>query len=163
KDGASLAVQRRGPRGMRRRRDRYLLRRDDLMEMLRAGGLMPPDEAERKSLETLDPYALRAEALHGPLTPHELGRPLFHLNERRAHRALPCAQEFRMVQEANNLRILVAGEPARCLTRGERDKVLNVLRSRKEMQLDALWKLLKLPTGTPVNLLDQNRKSLKGD
>jgi CRISPR-associated endonuclease Csn1 len=279
KDGTSLAVQRRGPRGMRRRRDRYLLRRDDLMEMLRAVCLMPPDEAERKCLETLDPYELRAKALHGPLTPHELGRTLFHLNqrrgfksnrktdkpednkltekigelkrrimesgaktlgeylhkrrlkgkmvrarpeagfypdralyeeefdeirkaqaahhalrpeqwdylrdkiifrqrdlrpvdpgwclledgERRAPRALPCAQEFRMVQEANNLRILVAGERARRLTRGERDKVLNELRTKKEMKLETLWKLLKLPTGTPVNLLDENRKALKGD
>lgn len=279
KDGTSLAVQRRGPRGVRRRRDRYLLRRDDLMEMLIAVGLMPPDEAERKGLETLDPYELRAKALHGPLTPHELGRALFHLNqrrgfksnrktdesednkltekigelkrrilesgaktlgeylhkrrlkgkmvrarpeagfypdralyedefdkirtaqaehhalrpeqwdylrdkiifrqrdlrpvdpgwcllengERRAHRALPCAQEFRMVQEANNLRILVAGKRARPLTRGERDKVLNELRTKKELNLETLWKLLELPMGTPVNLLDENRKALKGD
>lgn len=278
KDGTSLATQRRGPRGMRRRRDRYLRRRDDLMEALITLGLMPPDEQERQALAALDPYALRAKALHDPLGPHELGRALFHLNqrrgfksnrktdksednkltekigelkrriresgaktlgeylykrrlkgrmvrarpeagfypdrqlyeeefdeirsaqaphqtlrpdqwdqlrdivffqrplkpvdpgwclleegERRAHRALPSAQEFRMVQEANNLRVAVAGERARPLLPEERDKVLRALRTKKELKLEALWKLLKLPSGTPVNLLDENRKALKGD
>jgi CRISPR-associated endonuclease Csn1 len=279
KDGSSLAVQRRVPRGMRRRRDRYLDRRHDLMEALIALGLMPPDEAGRKGLETLDPYEFRAKAIHGPLTPHELGRALFHLNqrrgfksnrktdkdadnikiqpridelkrridesgaktlgeylykrrlkgkmvrarpeagfypdralyeeefdaihnaqaahqtlrdtqwddlkdiifyqrplrpvdpgwclledgERRAHLALPVAQEFRMVQEANNLRILVPGEPAKRLTAEQRDKVLKELRTKKELKLDGFIKLLKLPSGGHVNLLDENRKALKGD
>jgi len=278
KDGTSLAVQRRGPRGMRRRRDRYLRRRKELMHALIALGLTPPDETERHALAALDPYALRAKALREPLAPYELGRALFHLDqrrgfrsnrktdsgednkltekigelkrrieesgaktlgdylyhrrlkdkmvrarpeagfypdrqlyeaefaaireaqkphqnlrleqwdqladiiffqrplkpvdpgwclledgERRAHRALPCAQEFRMVQEANNLRISVAGEPARPLDRTERDKVLKELRAKKELKLEGLWKLLKLPTGTPVNLLDEHRKALKGD
>ena len=87
KDGSSLAVQRRVPRGMRRRRDRYLDRRSDLMDALIAVGLMPADEAERKSLEALDPYALRAKALHSLLSPHELGRALFHLNQRRGFKS----------------------------------------------------------------------------
>ena len=87
KDGSSLAVQRRVPRGMRRRRDRYLDRRHDLMEALIALGLMPPDEGGRKGLETLDPYELRAKAIHAPLTPHELGRALFHLNQRRGFKS----------------------------------------------------------------------------
>ncbi|HSC46304.1 MAG TPA: type II CRISPR RNA-guided endonuclease Cas9 [Candidatus Acidoferrum sp.] len=280
KDGTSLAVQRRVPRGMRRRRDRYLDRRHDLLQELTALGLMPGDEAERKGLSALDPYQLRAKAVNGPVTPYELGRALFHLNqrrgfksnrktdnpddnskiqprieglkqriaqmgaktlgeyfwhrqrkgkpvrarpevedlypdralyesefdtireiqaphqslrpeqwdalrdlifyqrplkpvdpgwclleegERRANRALPCAQEFRMVQEANNLRVLLPGEPARRLSQEERDKVLKELRTKKELKLEALLKLLKLPSGSRVNLLDENRKGLKGD
>src|SRR6185312_13815653 len=87
KDGSSLAVQRRVPRGMRRRRDRYLRRRDDLMELLIALNLMPPDEAERHALVTLDPYELRAKALHEPLKPCELGRALFHLDQRRGFKS----------------------------------------------------------------------------
>jgi CRISPR-associated endonuclease Csn1 len=266
------------PRGSRRRRDRYLRRRDDLMQELIALELMPADEAERQALVTLDPYALRAKAAHGPLPPHELGRALFHLDqrrgfksnrktdtsddnkltdkiealdrsikesgaetlgeylnrrrlkgklvrarpeagfyphralyekefdkiqeiqaphqtlrpeqwahlrdimffqrelrpvdpgwclleegERRAHRALPCAQEFRMVQEANNLRILVPGESGRPLSRDQRDRVLKELRTKKELKFDDLLKLLKLPSGARVNLFDENRKALKGD
>jgi CRISPR-associated endonuclease Csn1 len=280
KDGTSLAVQRRVPRGMRRRRDRYLDRRSDLMEMLIAVGLMPADEEERQALVSLDPYELRAKAVIGVVKPYELGRALFHLNqrrgfksnrktdkaaenskiqpridalrkqieesgaktlgeylhkrllnggmararpeagiypdrklyedefdlirktqephhkslrpeqwgqlrhiiffqrplkpvdpgwcffeiqERRAHRALPCAQEFRMVQESNNLRIALPGEPTRRLTQAERDKVLSELRTKKELKLERLLKLLKLPDSAHVNLLDENRKALKGD
>ena len=82
-DKQSLAVQRRIPRGQRRRRDRYLKRRADLLDALVACGLMPPDEEARKVVERLDPYKLRARAGSHPLTPFELGRALFHLNQRR--------------------------------------------------------------------------------
>ena len=282
KDQSSLAVQRRVPRGMRRRRDRYLNRRSGLMGFLVAFGLMPDDEAERKALESLDPYALRAAALDRPLAPHELGRALFHLNqrrgfksnrktdggdddketgvvkeriselrklmeksgartlgeyfykrhrkgrmvrarpeagfypdrkmyedefaaihetqaphqslspeqwealrdiiffqrplkpvdpgwclleegERRAHRALPLTQEFRMVQEANNLRVQCPGEPARRLTMTERDKVLGHLRTKKELKLEQMLKFLKLPSGSTVNLFDDHRTTIKGE
>jgi len=280
KDGTSLAVQRRVPRGMRRRRDRYLDRRSDLMNHLIAFGLMPGDEGERKALEALDPYELRAAALDRALSPHELGRALFHLNQRRgfksnrktdsddnetgivkeriselrarietsgartlgeflhkrhlkgrmvrarpeagfyperamyehefdlirqrqnshhsltieqwdplkdiiffqrplkpvdpgwclfeagekrAHRALPLTQEFRMVQEANNLRVTSPGSPARRLTLEERDKVLGHLRKKKELKLDAMLKLLKLPSGSTVNLFDDHRSTIKGE
>lgn len=280
KDGSSLAIQRRVPRGMRKRRDRYLERRTDLMNALIALGLMPDDEVERKALEALDPYALRARALDHALTPYELGRALFHLaqrrgfksnrkagakekedgviseginklnalmteagaktlghflhmrskagemvrarpeagfypdrshyekefeairdkqhthhtlrpdqwdqlkdiifyqrplkpvdpgwclledGERRAHRALPCAQDFRILQELANLRIAARGEAARSLTRSERDKVLHELRTKKEVKLDSLLKLLRLPGDTHVNLLGEDRKALKGD
>lgn len=278
KDGTSLAVQRRLPRGMRRRRDRYLRRRNDLMEELIVLRLMPADEAGRQALVALDPYELRAKALDGKLSPHELGRALFHLNQRRgfksnrktdkaegnkltvridelrhriqtsgartlgeflhrrrlkgkmvrarpeagfypdralyenefaairkvqephqalrpdqwdslndiifyqrplkpvdpgwclledgarrAPRALPCAQEFRMVQEANNLRVLVPGAAAMDLTRDQRDKILAALRTRKDLKVEDLVKLLKLPSGARINLLDEHRKTLKGD
>ena len=280
KDGSSLSERRRVPRNMRRRRDRYLGRRSNLMHALIAIGLMPNDEAERKALEALDPYVLRAKALYTPLKSYELGRALFHLNqrrgfksnrkaggkesedgaiaegirnlnelmarenaltlgdflnmrrskgetvraraeagfyparlhyeqefdkiraaqethqslragqwdtlkdiifhqrplkpvdpgwclledgERRAHRALPCAQEFRMLQELANLRIAPRGETAVPLTKVQRDKVLHALRTQKEVKLDGLLKLLKLPADTHVNLLGENRAVIKGD
>jgi CRISPR-associated endonuclease Csn1 len=96
KDKSSLATQRRIPRGMRRRRDRYLERRDDLMGALIAYGLMPVDKEERKQIEGLDPYRLRARALEHVNTPYELGRALFHLNQRRgfkSNRKTPGADE----------------------------------------------------------------------
>ena len=68
-----------------------------------------------------------------------------------------------MVQEANNLRIITVGEPARRLTQEQRDKVLKELRTKKELKLEALLKLLRLPSGARINLLDENRKALKGD
>ena len=54
-DKQSLAVQRRVPRGQRRRRDRYLQRRADLLDALVACGLMPPDENARKVVRSLIP------------------------------------------------------------------------------------------------------------
>lgn len=84
---ASNAASRRVARGMRRRRDRYLKRRDRLMEQLVGFGLMPADEAERKKLEECDPYELRANALDRKLPLHHVGRALFHLNQRRGFRS----------------------------------------------------------------------------
>ncbi len=87
KDGQSLAVQRRAPRSARRNRDRYLLRRDRFMDLLIDHGLMPADKAARKALETLDPWALRVRGLDGELNLHELGRALFHLQQRRGFKS----------------------------------------------------------------------------
>ena len=79
----SLAANRRAARSMRKRRDRFVRRRDLLMETLVQHGLMPADTAERKALERLDPYWLRAAALRHRLELVEIGRAIFHLNQRR--------------------------------------------------------------------------------
>lgn len=83
KSKESNAADRRVARGARRRRDRYLKRRSNLMSLLIAHGLMPEDETKRKELEKLDPYELRAKALDETLPVHHIGRALFHLNQRR--------------------------------------------------------------------------------
>ena len=76
KDGASLAVARRVPRSMRRRRDRYLARRAQLLATLRRFGLMATAADEQKRIAALDPYKLRQEALHRRLELFELGRAI---------------------------------------------------------------------------------------
>ncbi|MCK5424381.1 MAG: hypothetical protein KAI89_03345, partial [Emcibacter sp.] len=81
--GESLAVERRLARGARRNRDRRLRRKHQLISRLVQLGLMPEDAEARKELETLDPYYLRAEAVERSLSPNELGRALFHINQRR--------------------------------------------------------------------------------
>jgi CRISPR-associated endonuclease Csn1 len=81
KDGSSLAAARRGPRAMRRNRDRYLRRRKALLNALTRFGLMPAAPDERSRVAAMDPYALRAAALHRRLAPEELGRAIFHLNQ----------------------------------------------------------------------------------
>ena len=80
---ASLAAERRLARAMRRRRDRYLQRRTALLNVLVRYGLLPAEETARQALVRLDPYVLRRDALHRKLTLHELGRAIFHLNQRR--------------------------------------------------------------------------------
>lgn len=87
KSGASLAVDRRDARAMRRRRDRYLGRRSAFLNALVAYGLMPADEDEAKLIAERDPYSLRKRALDERLEPHEIGRALFHLNQRRGFKS----------------------------------------------------------------------------
>ena len=81
--GESLAVERRLARGARRNRDRRLARKNQLLERFVMLGLMPEAIAKRKVLEALDPYQLRSAAIERTLSPHELGRALFHINQRR--------------------------------------------------------------------------------
>lgn len=81
--GASLAESRREKRAARRRRDRFKRRQAALLKYLVKDGLFPEDAEQRRALAVLDPYELRARALDHPLTLPELGRALFHLNQRR--------------------------------------------------------------------------------
>lgn len=95
---ASLAVQRRAARSMRRRRDRYVARRKALLKALTEYGLMPADEDARKALlkQTGDAaggdlsssvYGLRTRALDEKLEPHQIGRILFALDQRRGFKS----------------------------------------------------------------------------
>jgi CRISPR-associated endonuclease Csn1 len=87
KSGASLAVDRRAARAMRRRRDRFKQRQAALLKHLTLAGLFPAEEDERKALAGLDPFVLRARALHEALPLHHIGRALFHLNQRRGFKS----------------------------------------------------------------------------
>lgn len=87
KTGEPLAVDRRAARAKRRRRDRYLGRRSALLRALVDTGLMPADKVEARQVAALDPYLLRAKGVSEPLMPHELGRVLFHLNQRRGFKS----------------------------------------------------------------------------
>ncbi|WP_062072359.1 type II CRISPR RNA-guided endonuclease Cas9 [Demequina sediminicola] len=87
KDFSSLAADRRAARQMRKQRDRYLQRRTRLMHELVAAGLMPEAEVERQKLKDLNPYLLRARGVKEELTAHELGRALFHLQQRRGFKS----------------------------------------------------------------------------
>lgn len=98
KSKASLAVARREARSMRRRRDRYVRRRKALLRALTGYGLMPAGDTDRKEVlrQTDDGpggdlskslYALRAKALDSPLHPHQIGRILFHLDQRRGFKS----------------------------------------------------------------------------
>lgn len=87
KDKSSNAAQRREPRSSRRNRDRMLGRRRSMIRALTAAGLMPESKQERQELEALDPWILRARGLDEKLTPYEIGRALFHLQQRRGFKS----------------------------------------------------------------------------
>lgn len=83
----SLAADRRQARQARRRRDRYIQRRTRLMHELVAAGLMPADEGARQTLKNCNPFELRARGIRERLEPHELGRALYHLQQRRGFKS----------------------------------------------------------------------------
>ena len=63
KTNTTLNAVRREKRSARRRRERYLQRRNYLMKTLVKLEFMPSSEDERKKLQLLNPYELRAKAL----------------------------------------------------------------------------------------------------
>ena len=84
---ATLKATRREARSGRRRRDRFKQRQRFLLDELQKAGLFPPTKAEQLKLQTLNPIELRANALREKLNPHEIGRALFHLNQRRGFKS----------------------------------------------------------------------------
>ena len=89
KSKATLKADRREARLARRRHDRYKQRRTFLLDKLTEAELFPKDKdtKARHKLQTLDPLKLRARALTEKLAPHEIGRALFHLNQRRGFKS----------------------------------------------------------------------------
>ena len=83
----TLKASRRLTRSASRRRDRYLQRRKNLMTALVKHGLMPQASTERKALENKDPYPIRKKAISEKVPPFEIGRALFHLNQRRGFKS----------------------------------------------------------------------------
>ncbi|MCD4735694.1 MAG: type II CRISPR RNA-guided endonuclease Cas9 [Bacteroidales bacterium] len=82
-----LNKKRRDHRSMRRNRDRYLQRKQHLLDCLIKNKLMPEDTIEQKGMEKLDPYKLRVRALDEKISLYEFGRALFHLNQRRGFKS----------------------------------------------------------------------------
>jgi CRISPR-associated endonuclease Csn1 len=102
KSKQSLAVDRRDARAMRRRRDRFRQRQRALIKYLVRDGLFPADPDERRRLALLDPYELRARALDEALTPGEIARAIFHLNQRRGFQSNRKADRGKKDQEAES-------------------------------------------------------------
>ena len=120
-DGPSNAATRRGVRGQRRRRDRYLKRREELIGALIEYGLMPEDADERKRIANgFDPYELRAKALDEPMTPFELGRAIFHLDQRRGFKSNRKSESGDNEDEAQKTRSDISGLRERMAESGAR-------------------------------------------
>ena len=159
---ASRAADRRLARQARRRRDRMLKRRKRIMEGLIRFGLMPATAELRKELQVEDPFELRATGLDKPLTPHQLGRALFHLCRKRGFKSSrkdQTAQEketgkvkaaIAVLREriaATNSRTVgeylakerAEGRPVRARRRSDGAYVLYLQRDMVAAEFDALW------------------------
>ena len=80
---STLAAKRREVRSARRLRDRFKQRQLFLLDELKKAGLFPQNLEQQKRLQKFDPLELRTKALTEKLEPHEIGRALVHINQRR--------------------------------------------------------------------------------
>ncbi len=78
---------RRIARGMRRQIARRRARKRQLRILLTNSGLLPTESDAQHELDQTDPYLLRRCALSERLFPHEFGRVLVHLNQRRGFKS----------------------------------------------------------------------------
>lgn len=104
KSKTSLKANRRETRLASRRRDRFLRRQKILMNILIELGFMPEDKAERKSLELKNPWLSRKIALDQAVSPYDLGRALFHINQRRGFKSNRIAQDSEQGVVHNSIR-----------------------------------------------------------
>lgn len=160
----SKSEQRRIARMQRRQAQRRARRKRLLREALVEAGLYPSDPNAQKPLDSINPYELRRRALTEPLSPHEIGRVLIHLNQRRGFLsnrksdrarnedsktlASISALEQRIQSEGHttlgaylDARTPKPGEPAR--TPQDETQQVRGLHTRRSMlfdEFDAVWK-----------------------
>jgi len=103
-----------------------------------------------------------------PLKPVERGRCQFFINEFRAHKDLPIAQEFRILQEVANL-YYYDGPEKYSLNDPQRQKLLETLERQKTLSFNAMRKLknqdgtLLFPKNCLFNLEEGKKDKLNGN
>ena len=113
-----LGVARRMAKQNRKMLDRYLRRRKRLIDALIEFKIWPTDEAERKALCLLNPYDIRTRALDEKISLKELGRAIFHLNQRRgfkSNRKTDGGEDGKIRQAVAKLEELFQSEGCRTL------------------------------------------------
>ncbi len=83
KRGAPVNQKRREKRSQRRSLARRAQRKRLLRQTLTGAGLLPSDPQQLADLFRTNPWTLRRDALRRGLTPHEFGRVVLHLGQRR--------------------------------------------------------------------------------
>lgn len=171
-------IKRRTKRGMRRLLARRAMRRDTLVNALVKVGLFPANPTERqKLLNAENPYRLRALGLDAPLSPFQLGRALFHINERRGflsnRKSAKKKEDGEILKEISALRDEMQKSGARTLgeflyrrqREAEKKREEARLRSRhtsRQMymdEFDALWESQRKHQPT---LTDDLKKRIRG-
>ncbi|MEL6722165.1 MAG: type II CRISPR RNA-guided endonuclease Cas9 [Pseudomonadota bacterium] len=153
KNQESLGAKRRIPRRQRRHRDRYLQRRTNLLNCLQQHGLFPPlGTPEARSLQSLNPYELRTDGLDAPLTPHQLGRVLFHLNQRRGFKS--NRKSDAKDQESGKIKQAIKAMQSQLCTKSDSDTT-----ERKVTIGAILYERLKNGEGTRARLQGSGSKA----
>ncbi len=145
--------ERRAARGRRRQLARRKMRRETLRNELIRSSLLPEERGERQRLfHEADPYEIRKRGLKSEIPPHELGRAIFHLNQRRgflSNRKVRDSKEKKkedgkVLQEIAGLREDIKKSGRRTLGAylADKPKKRNHRTERKmyEEEFDLLWR-----------------------
>ncbi len=97
------------------------------------------------------------------LRPVEVGHCTLIPTERRAYKAYPIFQEFRIWQEVLNLEVAQRGEGFQPLDTAQRKRVVDKLKSVKSQTFERLALLAGFPEGSRVNLATTARSGIDGD
>ncbi|ARN56776.1 type II CRISPR RNA-guided endonuclease Cas9 [Sedimentisphaera salicampi] len=142
---------RRLARGSRRNRARMKYRRDKLVRMLKRNGLLPASDIEFSELLREDPYKLRAKAIQEKISLHQIGRVLFHINQRRgfkSNRKSGDEKQGKVIKNANELQDEIDKSGLKTLgayfasldTSKKRIRDNYTLRSMYEHEFEEIWK-----------------------
>jgi CRISPR-associated endonuclease Csn1 len=147
----SKNAARREARGARRNRYRRKRRRDCLISTLKSAKLLPENNLELKELFNKDPYQLRAKGIDDKIGLYELGRAIFHINQRRGFKSNrktgKQTEEGQIAKSAGELQEQIESE--NCRTLGEYFNKINpeekrirthyTFRSMFEKELEMIW------------------------
>ena len=97
------------------------------------------------------------------LRPVERGHCTLMPEEKRAYKAYPVFQRFRILQEVSNIEVTPPGGSACPLEREERERAVAKLLSRKNRTFEQIVGDAGLPEGTRINLRSAAREQLDGD
>jgi len=162
---------RRLARQARRQNERRKQRKDLLIKCLRENNMFPLKESEEENFFKLDPYGLRSDGLYKKLSRFEIGRVLFHLNQRRGF--LSSRKSSKEKKETGKMALAITElqkeiEEKECRTLGEyfsrlsrgKDRIRDryTLRKMYEDELELLWQQQK---GFHADLKDELKERLK--
>jgi CRISPR-associated endonuclease Csn1 len=165
---------RREARGARRTRQRRNQRKEQLLKTLRAAGLLPTSEPElMKLFQQKHVYEIRKRGLDEKLDLFDLGRALYHINQRRGFKSNrksgKAKEDGVVIKSANEIQKLM--DDNKCRTLGEYFAGLNpeekrirgkyTFRSMYEKEFDLLWE--KQKEFYPGILTDEFRKKIRDE
>ena len=97
-----------------------------------------------------------------PLRPQERGRCQYLPEKERTFKAMPCAQQIRILQDVYNL-TFIDGDKSSELLAEQQDKLIELLNSKEKVTFADMRKKLGLDSGITFNLESTSREFLQGN
>ena len=151
--GISCNAKRTMKRSARRNLQRYKLRRENLLEVLKENGFIDNETilSENGNKTTFETYRLRAKAVTEELSLSELARVLLMINKKRGYKSSRKAKSIEEGQLIDGMEIakrlyeegLTPGQLSFQLLQGGRKRLPDFYRSDLQAEFDRVWEIQK--------------------